>query len=226
MPQVSEWFGEEYLRERGFMTRRECLLERIHRPGSLKEAEGARRTLAYHEFFLHQLAVAIKRYHQRHNAPAMALRVDAAVDQRIRALLPFELTGAQNRVIESIRKDLAATKPMNRLLQGDVGSGKTVVALYAMLAAVATAGIENRELRIEKGFVGHQAALMAPTEILAEQHFITITELLAGKKVEVALLTGSVVGKERERLLWRRLRMGTVGIGGGDACAFVGEREI
>src|SRR6185437_8646980 len=97
---------------------------------------------------VHQAAVAIKRYHQRNSAPAVPLRVDDAVDKRIRALLPFSMTKAQNRVIESIRKDLNSTKPMNRLLQGDVGSGKTVVALYAMLAATATAA-ETRNTKHE-----------------------------------------------------------------------------
>jgi len=137
LPQVPEWFEEAYLAERNLYTRRGAL-GKIHQPQTMKETITSKRTLAYHEFFLHQAAVAIKRYHARNSSQAVPLRVDQAVDERIRALLPFELTGAQNRVIESIRKDLAATKPMNRLLQGDVGSGKTVVALYAMLAATAT----------------------------------------------------------------------------------------
>ncbi|HUO09833.1 MAG TPA: ATP-dependent DNA helicase RecG [Phycisphaerae bacterium] len=200
IPQVPEWFSAEFLKERNFYTRQEGL-RKIHRPGTLKEAVTAKRTLAYHEFFLHQAAVAIKRFHQRNSSPAIPLRVDDAVDARIRKLLPFGLTNAQTRVIESIRKDLTGTKPMNRLLQGDVGSGKTVVALYAMLAAAAT---RNSEFRIQNSeFKGHQAALMAPTEILAEQHFITLSRLLEGKKVQIGLLTGSVTGKDRERTLAR-----------------------
>ncbi len=209
---VEEWFEEGFLRERNLMTRREAL-EKIHFPLSLKEAVTAKRTLAYHEFFLHQAAVAIKRFHQRNGMPAIPLRVDEVVDRRIRALLPFEMTGAQDRVIESIRKDLNGTKPMNRLLQGDVGSGKTVVALYAMLAAVATKNsefkVQNSELK--EGHQGHQAALMAPTEILAEQHFITLSKYLEGKKVKIALLTGSVTGKERAEVL-RRIEEGKVGL--------------
>jgi ATP-dependent DNA helicase RecG len=206
LPHIEEWFPEPHLRERNFFTRREAF-EKIHRPATLKDAITAKRTLAYHEFFLHQAAVAIKRYHQRNSAPAIPLRVDDAVDARIRALLPFDLTPAQNRVIDSLRKDLNSTKPMNRLLQGDVGSGKTVVALYAMLAATATAKaeaapalIKNRKSKIENAFAGHQAALMAPTEILAEQHFITLSKLLEGKKVQIGLLTGSVTGKDRDRV--------------------------
>jgi ATP-dependent DNA helicase RecG len=196
LPQIEEWFPEGHLRERHLFTRREAI-ETIHRPRTLKEAITAKRTLAYHEFFLHQAAVAIKRFHQRNSSPAIPLRVDEAVDKRIRALLPFELTTAQSRVIDSIRKDLSNTKPMNRLLQGDVGSGKTVVALYAMLAATAT----QRNPASTPDFIGHQAALMAPTELLAEQHYITLSKLLEGTKVHIGLLTGSVTGPDRQRTL-------------------------
>ncbi|HEY4329168.1 MAG TPA: DEAD/DEAH box helicase, partial [Phycisphaerae bacterium] len=218
LTEVEEWFTTDYLAQRQFMTRVQAMRS-IHLPSSLLDANAAKRTLAYHEFFLHQTAFAIKRYHQRHGSPAIPLRVDDAVDERIRKLLPFALTAAQNRVIEAIRKDLAATKPMNRLLQGDVGSGKTVVALYAMLAACAT----KRETRnaksetrnegevVEAGFNGCQAALMAPTEILAEQHFITLSKMLEGKKVKIALLTGSVTGVERREVL-REIAEGKVGI--------------
>jgi len=107
---------------------------------------------------------------------AWPLRISDAVDQHIKGRFPFELTGAQQKVIEQIRLDLQQPVPMNRLLQGDVGSGKTVVALYAMLAAVA-----DRK----------QAALMAPTELLAEQHFASISQMLARSNVRIALLTGT-----------------------------------
>jgi ATP-dependent DNA helicase RecG len=225
IPQIPEYFPPAFLAERNLFTRQEAL-RRIHHPQTLKESIVAKRTLAYHEFFLHQAAVAIKRFHQRNAAPAIPLRVDEAVDARIRALLPFALTTAQNRVIESIRRDLAGTKPMNRLLQGDVGSGKTVVALYAMLAATATVrGDEARATGEERKTTappnhaspgtpsasGHQAALMAPTEILAEQHYITLTRLLEGKKVRFALLTGSVQGAERQRVL-AGLADGSIGL--------------
>ena len=202
LPSVREWFDGAYVKERNLLTRHDATLS-IHKPRDMKEAQRARRTLAYHEFFLHQTAVAVKRYHQRMMQKAMALRVDDKVDARIRALLPFELTAAQGRVIEAIKKDLAVTKPMNRLLQGDVGSGKTVVALYAMLAGVATAreperGDEPKAKGKEaEAFRGHQAALMAPTEILAEQHFVTISKLLEGKRVRVALLVGGMPAKEK-----------------------------
>jgi ATP-dependent DNA helicase RecG len=206
LPQIPEIFDPAYLDERNFFTRRDAI-SRIHAPKSLAETKIARRTLAYHEFFLHQSAVAIKRYHARNAQPAIPLRVDDKVDTRIRALFEFPLTAAQNRVIESIRKDLAATKPMNRLLQGDVGSGKTVVALYAMLAAAATQRGEDKGGKIkDKGasgaaFEGHQGALMAPTEILAEQHLITLESYLEKSRVKYALLTGSMPAAEKKRVL-------------------------
>ena len=100
--------------------------------------------------------------------------------------LPFELTNAQKRVLKEIRKDVGSGKQMNRLLQGDVGSGKTLVALMSMLMA-----LDN----------GYQACMMAPTEILANQHYETIRELLYGMEVRVELLTGSVKGKRREAIL-------------------------
>jgi ATP-dependent DNA helicase RecG len=211
VPQVPEWFPEVHLKERNLFTRQEAV-RKIHQPQTVKDAITAKRTLAYHEFFLHQAAVAIKRFHARNSSPAVPLRVDEAVDARIRALLPFSLTPAQNRVIESIRKDLAATKPMNRLLQGDVGSGKTVVALYAMLAATATSREAGSPKPDGRGdFAGHQAALMAPTEILAEQHYLTLTRLLEGKKVRIGLLTGSVTGRERQEIL-QALADGSLGL--------------
>lgn len=216
---VDEWFPEPHLRDRQLFTRREAF-ELIHRPRRLEEAYKARRTLAYHEFFLHQSAVAIKRYHQRTSQPAVPLRVDDRVDARIRALLPFALTPAQERVIESIKKDLANVKPMNRLLQGDVGSGKTVVALYAMLCAIATP-LDPPESRASDAglnapsaapsFLGHQAALMAPTEVLAEQHYLTLLKFLEGKKVRIGLLVGGQPASERQEIL-RSLADGSLGL--------------
>jgi ATP-dependent DNA helicase RecG len=112
--------------------------------------------------------------------------VDAKIDARIRRLLPFELTESQNTAIAEISADLALDRPMNRLLQGDVGSGKTIVSLYAMLACVAH---------------GRQAALMAPTEILARQHADTLASLLEASRVKYALLTGGQSAPQRRELL-------------------------
>jgi ATP-dependent DNA helicase RecG len=148
----------------------------LHRPGSLEEGEAARRRLAFDELLVLQVGLARARA-GREEARARALGKPRDLVRRYEELLPFELTPDQRQAIGEIDADLAREAPMQRLLQGDVGSGKTVVALYALLRAV------------EPGFRG---ALMAPTETLAEQHFLTIEPLCAQLGVPVALLTGSV----------------------------------
>ena len=157
----------------------------IHLPADRDELEQARRRFVFQELFVLQLALSIRRSEQR-GLPAYPLPVDARVDARIRRLLPFELTASQDAAIAEISADMALDRPMNRLLQGDVGSGKTIVALYAMLAAVAH---------------GKQAALMAPTEILARQHGDTLAQLLEASRVRWALLTGGQTKSERGVLL-------------------------
>jgi ATP-dependent DNA helicase RecG len=157
-----------------------------HRPASLEEAEQGRRRLAFEELFFQQLLHARARYHATVEQPGIAfLRRDTLVRPFYRAL-PFELTGAQKRVLREIGDDMTSPGRMNRLLQGDVGAGKTVVALFAMLRAV-----EN----------GYQAALMAPTEILAEQHARTLRSLLGELPVPVHLLTGRLAAAARRDAL-------------------------
>src|SRR6185503_20316741 len=134
------------------MGRREAY-EAIHRPGSMRRALSARRRIVYDELMLMQLGLGISKQLRDGRVTAPVMRVDKVLDQRVRARFPFELTAAQTAAVWEILKDLQAPRPMNRLLQGDVGSGKTVVALYAMLVAVA-----NKM----------QAAILAPTEVLAE----------------------------------------------------------
>ncbi|HHT9153687.1 MAG TPA: ATP-dependent DNA helicase RecG, partial [Candidatus Hypogeohydataceae bacterium YC40] len=134
----------------------------------------SRRRLAYVELLLLQVALALRRSKIKLEK-GYAFSIGPNVDAHIRKLFPFKLTGAQERVIREIRSDMQSPRPMNRLLQGDVGSGKTVVALYAMLAAMAN---------------GFQAALMAPTEILAEQHYRTLQRYLSNARVKVSLLIG------------------------------------
>ncbi len=155
-------------------------LAAIHFPADEAEAEQSRRRLALDELLTLQLAVSRSR---DDDAVAAALPPPGELIARYRAALPFELTEHQERAIEQIDADLARSEPMQRLLQGDVGSGKTVVALYALLRAV-----EN----------GRQGALMAPTETLAEQHFLTIETLCADVGVRCVLLTGSA-GSKRAR---------------------------
>ncbi len=161
-------------------------IERIHFPHAMADVERARHRFVYQELLVMQLALAVRRAEAVEARDAIPLPASAKIDARIRRLFPFELTTGQNKVLAEIMADLARDQPTNRLLQGDVGSGKTVVAVYAMLVAVAH---------------GAQAALMAPTEPLVQQHARTLERLLAGSLVRVGVLTGAVTGKERERLL-------------------------
>lgn len=167
----------------------------IHQPADREELERARRRFVFQELFVLQLALSIRRSEQR-QLKAYELPATPRIDARIRRLLPFELTESQAKAITEISADLALDRPMNRLLQGDVGSGKTIVALYAMLVCVAN---------------GRQAALMAPTEILARQHAETLAKLLEESRVEWALLTGGATRAEREDVL-RRLADGSLNL--------------
>jgi ATP-dependent DNA helicase RecG len=148
----------------------------LHRPRSLEEAETGRRRLAFDELLLLQVGLALQR-REREQEVAPELAPPGELVARYRDVLPFALTEHQERAIAEIDADLERTVPMQRLLQGDVGSGKTVVALYALLRAVES---------------GRQGALMAPTETLAEQHFLTLDEPCRALGVTCALLTGSV----------------------------------
>jgi ATP-dependent DNA helicase RecG len=159
-----------------------------HAPTGEAEVAAARRRLAYDELLLLQLGVHLKRAHLRETLAAPALRWNEQIDAQIRRRIPFALTDAQDTVVRDLVKDLSSSTPTNRLIQGDVGSGKTVVALYAMLMAVASK---------------QQAALMAPTELLAEQHAASIAALLAGSKARVELLTGGTPEAERKSILSR-----------------------
>ncbi len=157
-------------------------LEVLHRPESVAQVEPARRRLAFDELFFHQILQARARYRDTRERPGIRF---VRTNRLIRALhrrLPFKLTQAQVRVVGEIYDDMTSPRRMNRMLQGDVGSGKTLVALFAMALAV-------------EG--GRQAALMAPTEILAEQHAGRIRELLRGLDCTVEMLVGSLAGKRR-----------------------------
>jgi ATP-dependent DNA helicase RecG len=172
--------------EEGF-AERPAVLDAVHFPETEEEERGARHRLAFEELFLLQLAVAGRRRARREGRQARPLAARGVVVDRWRWSLPFELTGDQVHAIEEIDADLARERPMQRLLMGEVGSGKTVCALAAMLRAV-----EN----------GAQAALMAPTETLAEQHHRTLDSLLGGP-LPVELLTGSTSAVRRRELLDR-----------------------
>jgi ATP-dependent DNA helicase RecG len=152
----------------------------LHRPAGRADAETGRRRLAFDELLILQLGL-LRRGRDRAAVEAPPLAPPGELVERYRNALPFTLTEGQETAIADIDHDLARTRPMDRLLQGDVGSGKTVVALYALLRAVE----DDR-----------QGALMAPTETLAEQHFLTIEELCAGLGVRVMLLTSSLTAAE------------------------------
>ena len=166
---------------------RSAALAAAHFPDTEEDAAGARHRLAFEELFLLQLAVAGRRRAQGGRRAAAPLPAEGELVDGFIESLPFQLTGDQRKAIDAIDADLAQGSPMQRLLMGEVGSGKTVVALAAMLRAA-----EN----------GRQAAFMAPTETLAEQHLITIDRLLGGL-IPVELLTGSTPAARRRDLLAR-----------------------
>ena len=163
-------------------------VEQIHRPSDATRLRQARRRLVFDEFLLLQLAIALRRQRLKARiAPRLQTPGgEAGRMGRLLTLLPFSLTPAQQRVLAEICQDLAKPQPMARLLQGDVGSGKTVVALAALLTAIDS---------------GCQGALMAPTEVLAEQHLRKLDPWLAQLHVSSALLTGSTPARRRRQLL-------------------------
>lgn len=187
LPLLEEHFTDAYRKDRDLPTLADAY-RMMHQPFAMEEIGRARRRLAFDELLLLQLGVAMKRAQLRDATRSPALAWNATIDQRIRARVPYTLTSGQEQVIADLIGDLTTSVPTNRLIQGDVGAGKTVVALYAMMLAVAS---------------GHQASLMAPTEILAEQHFAGISKLLAGSKVRVEMLTGSVSARDRASMLTR-----------------------
>ncbi len=172
-------------------------LQHIHFPTNNQELHDAERRLKFEELFLMQLTI-VKHYirHKTMVSGYVFPEIGDYFNNFYREALPFDLTGAQKKVLKEIRKDLKSGQQMNRLLQGDVGSGKTIVALMTMLIA------------IDNGF---QTCLMAPTEILAQQHFESIKDLVKDIKVRVGILTGSVKGKARKELL-KLVRLGEIPI--------------
>ena len=185
LEQVEEWYPSEHLQTRKLPPRR-WALDVMHRPTNERDVEPARRRLAYDELLLMQLATLLVRHHRRQNMTARPLNLTEEIDLRIRRRFPFSLTQAQDRAVSEVVDDLTQTRPMNRMLQGDVGCGKTVVALYAALVAVANKA---------------QVAIMAPTELLAEQHAHSIARYLAKSRVKHDLLVGGLRATDRRNLL-------------------------
>jgi ATP-dependent DNA helicase RecG len=186
-----------YLLEKMRFPSRFDALRDIHFPRSQKELDSALNRLKFEELFFLQLRLLqIKRRRKDNVKGYVFSQVGEFFHRFYKEKLPFELTEAQKRVVKEIRQDLGAGAQMNRLLQGDVGSGKTMVALLCMLIA-----LDN----------GYQACLMAPTEILAQQHYLGIGEHLADMGIEVEFLSGTVKGKKRERIL-EKLKAGEIHI--------------
>ncbi|HZZ89162.1 MAG TPA: ATP-dependent DNA helicase RecG, partial [Caulobacteraceae bacterium] len=202
-PELPEWQDPAWVRKQGWPAWREAF-DIVHNPegeAELSPQAPARRRLAFDELFAHQLALA-QRKASRRAEPARAVPASALAD-KVEADLPFRLTGAQVRTLSDLRGDLASGERMSRLVQGDVGSGKTVVAMLAM-ADVAAAGL--------------QSALMAPTEILARQHFETLAPPLASHGVRAVLLTGRDKGGGRAEKL--------AALAGGGAAVAVGTHAL
>jgi ATP-dependent DNA helicase RecG len=186
-PELPEWADAEFLRRNGWPSWHAAITA-AHAPASLADilpGTPPRARLAYDELLANQLTIALMKAHAG-RLPGRAVKVAGKLRDKLIASLPFKLTGAQLRALSEIGGDMAAEHRMLRLLQGDVGSGKTVVALIAMLDAVEAGG---------------QAALMAPTEILARQHFVTISNLAKDLEIGIALLTGREKGAVREGIL-------------------------
>ena len=195
----------DWVLDRFDFVNRNAAIQGIHSPDSLEEASAAKRRLIFEELFRMQLSLVLRKRALEATEQGLEHTVDGLLLDRFRGTLPFALTGAQERAISEIASDLVRPTPMHRLLQGDVGSGKTLVAVASMLAAVDG---------------GHQAALMAPTEVLAEQHHAGIRRLLDGltvpepgsllgeRPLKVELLANRVSTPERKRIL-SELLLGT-----------------
>lgn len=189
VPDLPEWLDASLVTQQGFLPTSEALRQ-IHHPRDEKDVDPqapVRRRLAYDEFLAGQLSLALVRSRLR-KVPGIPIRPTGALSGRIEAALPFSLTRSQSAAISDILADMAGEDRMLRLLQGDVGAGKTVVALMAMMAVVEAGG---------------QAVLMAPTEILARQHQASILHMARGTGVRIEVLTGRTKGRERDEILAR-----------------------
>lgn len=182
---VPEILPAELRRERNLPEIRQALQD-VHAPANLAAVQAARRRFIYEEFLVLQVALALRRRGLRDLERAPVLPVTPKIDAHIRRLFPFRLTADQDRAVAEVCRDLASVRPMQRLLQADVGAGKTAVAVYALLVAVA-----NK----------HQTVLMAPTEVLAQQHWRTVGRYLEKSRVRRLLLTGGLTARERQAAL-------------------------
>ena len=199
---LRETLSEIILRKHNLMPYQQAVYN-MHFPSTWEEVGAARRRLIFEEFFFWELAMALRRRQVKVIDKNRKYQLKKNLLTAFKEKLPFDFTSAQKKVIREIFNDLMSPRPMNRLLQGDVGSGKTVVAVAALLLVV-----EN----------GYQAAVMAPTEILAEQHYLTLRQMLAGLQVKVELATGRM-GQKRKREVYQR-------IAGGESQIIIGTHAL
>lgn len=192
---VPELLPPSFLKAYKLLPRHEALIK-MHFPRNAQEGKQARRRFVYEEFLLFQLKMQSIKQRHRQEVKGVAQQFDQDKINQFIATLPFQLTDAQKRVTKQILEDMRSENGMNRLLLGDVGSGKTVVAAIAIYASVTA---------------GFQASFMAPTEILAEQHYLSLKQFFAGDNVQLALLTGSLSQRERKDIL-AGLQLGTIDV--------------
>ncbi len=194
LPPVTDPAPEKILKSRGLLSL-DSAVRQIHMPADADSVRAARKRLIFDEFFYLELGLALRKTRLERNQKGIAHKTTGRIVDEFFGHLPFELTADQARVIEEIKEDMEKPAPMHRLLQGEVGSGKTAVAVAALVMAV-------------NG--GYQGAIMAPTEVLAEQHALKIAELLP-KDVNLALLTGSTTASKRTDIL-SKVKKGEVDI--------------
>lgn len=191
--QIPEILPQKLIQEYKLVSRR-AAIQALHFPTDFETGKWSRRRIVYEEFFLFQLKMQALKRIRRENQKGVVQKIDQERISSFLSSLPFALTSAQARVLEEIMRDLQKPYAMNRLLQGDVGSGKTVIAAAGLFATYTA---------------GYQGALMVPTEILAEQHYETLQQILSELGVHIALLTGSTKASERKAIL-AGIQMGTI----------------
>lgn len=185
LPYFKETLSDSILNQYSFPSLSQTI-ENIHFPKNIHDAITAQQRLKFEEFFYLELILALRKLSQSQKKKGFSLSEKGTITKKLLELLPYQLTEGQKKVLTELKNDMAKPTSMNRLLQGDVGSGKTVIAVYAMLIA-----IENE----------YQTALMAPTEILAEQHYLVWHDKLKSININSCLLTGSTKAKQRKTLL-------------------------
>ena len=190
---IYDYIPEEYVEKYHFLNKKTSL-NIIHNPSTVEKLKEVKIRLKYEEFFQFMFKINYLKYQNKKERAGLARDIDRSVLDKFIKKLPFSLTGDQEKAVNDLVDDLSSPYRMNRLLQGDVGSGKTIVAFLGMLV---------------NHYSGYQSALMAPTEILATQHYLNLCEILKGEKINIALLTGSTTKKEKTAI-YKGLKDGSI----------------